>query len=115
MNSDAASLELDLSACKRIEEYLQVEQEAKLVIEDRRPPAYWPSSDGSLEVEDLVIQYSPDLPPALDRVSFTVKPGCKVGIVSAGYIMSSFISERFEGGKDRLGQIDACCQPCPNR
>ena len=81
-NSNGASLELDFNACERIEEYLQVEQEAPLVIEDKRPPAYWPSSTGALEVEDLVVQYSPDLPPALDHVSFSVKPGAKVGVVS---------------------------------
>ena len=67
---------------ERIDEYLEVEQEAPLIIEGKRAPAYWPSNTGSLEVKDLVVQYARNLPPVLDHVSFTIKPGAKVGIVS---------------------------------
>ena len=36
---------------------------------------------GGLEVRDLVFRYAPDLPPALDRVSLSVRPGEHVAIV----------------------------------
>ncbi|KAF4588529.1 hypothetical protein EYR40_010081 [Pleurotus pulmonarius] len=51
------ALELDLNSVERIAEYLDLPQEPPAIIEDQRPPAYWPSSNttGSLiEVENLV-------------------------------------------------------------
>jgi subfamily B ATP-binding cassette protein HlyB/CyaB len=36
---------------------------------------------GDIEVRDLTFRYRPDLPPALEKVSFSVKAGEKVGIV----------------------------------
>jgi len=62
-------------------EYLDVEQEAPAVIEKNRPPAYWPSSSGGLEVENLTIHYAPHLPPALQSVSFSIRPSEKIGVV----------------------------------
>ncbi len=43
-------------------------------------PADWPS-EGKIEVRDLVASYAPDLPPALNGLSFTVEKGQRVGIV----------------------------------
>lgn len=77
-----AQLELDFNSVERIGEYSEAPQEAPSVVEGKRPPAYWPSSSGSLEVRDLVIRYAQDLPPVLNGVSFTVKPGEKIGVVS---------------------------------
>jgi ABC-type multidrug transport system fused ATPase/permease subunit len=80
--SVAAQLELDFNSVERVGEYLNVSQEAPLVIEEKRPPAYWPSDKGQLEVEKLAVRYAPDLPNVLNGISFTVKPGEKVGVVS---------------------------------
>lgn len=63
-------------------EYLDVPQEAPAIIENSRPPAYWPSSTGELVVEDLMVQYAPHLPPALKGISFMVRPAEKIGVVS---------------------------------
>ncbi|KAI0789892.1 P-loop containing nucleoside triphosphate hydrolase protein [Abortiporus biennis] len=76
-----AQLELDANSVERIVEYLDVAQEAPAVIPSRRPPAYWPSSSGSLSVEDLLVKYAPDLPPVLHSISFTVNPSEKIGVV----------------------------------
>ncbi|TDL28100.1 P-loop containing nucleoside triphosphate hydrolase protein [Rickenella mellea] len=76
-----AQLELDFNSIERVVEYLDVTQEAPPIIDEKRPPAYWPSSDGHLIVEDLVVRYAPDLPAALDHLSFTVKPCEKIGVV----------------------------------
>ncbi|KAG2044379.1 P-loop containing nucleoside triphosphate hydrolase protein [Suillus americanus] len=76
-----AQLELDFNAVERVVEYLGVPQEAPAIIEKNRPPAYWPSSDGQLVVENLVVRYSPDLPDVLKNISFVVQPSEKIGVV----------------------------------
>lgn len=76
-----AQLELDFNAVERVVEYLDVPQEAPAIIEKSRPPAYWPSSDGQLVVENLVVRYSPDLPDVLKNISFVVQPSEKIGVV----------------------------------
>jgi ABC-type multidrug transport system fused ATPase/permease subunit len=58
-----------------------VPQEAPAIIEKSRPPAYWPSSDGELVVDDLTVRYAPSLPAVLRNLSFTVKPSEKIGVV----------------------------------
>ncbi|KAG8988966.1 hypothetical protein FRB94_014789 [Tulasnella sp. JGI-2019a] len=75
-----AQLELDFNSVERIGEYLDVEQEAP-AISAKRPPAYWPSSNGGITVEDLFITYSKSLPPVLKGISFEVKPREKIGVV----------------------------------
>ncbi|PPQ69785.1 hypothetical protein CVT26_014173 [Gymnopilus dilepis] len=77
----AAQLELDFNSVERVVEYLDVVQEAPAIVEKNRPPAYWPSSSGELVVEDLVVQYAPNLPAVLHNVSFVVKPSEKIGVV----------------------------------
>lgn len=76
-----AQLELDFNSVERIAEYLEVPQEAPAIIPDRRPPAYWPSSNGELRVEGLEVKYAPDLPSVLHGISFTVHPAEKIGVV----------------------------------
>ena len=76
-----AQVELDFNSVERIVEYLEVPQEGPLVT-DRLLPAYWPSTEGEIHVNDLVVKYSESLPPALNRVSFTVRPREKIGVVS---------------------------------
>jgi ABC-type multidrug transport system fused ATPase/permease subunit len=77
-----AQLELDFNSVERIVEYLDVPQEKAAIVEDRRPPAWWPSTNGSVVVENLVVKYAPELPPVLQNLSFTINPSEKVGIVS---------------------------------
>lgn len=77
----AAQLELDFNSVERVVEYLDVPQEAPAINKDYRPPAYWPSNSGSLEVDELEVKYAPHLPSVLKRISFRVRPGEKVGVV----------------------------------
>ncbi|TFL03667.1 P-loop containing nucleoside triphosphate hydrolase protein [Pterulicium gracile] len=77
----AAQLELDFNSVERIVEYVDVPQEAPAIIEKSRPPAYWPSSSGGLVVEDLVVRYAADLPPAINGISFEARPAEKIGVV----------------------------------
>ena len=77
-----AQVELDFNSVERIVEYLEVPQEAPAVIEEKRPPAAWPTSNGELVVENLVVKYAPHLPAVLKSISFYVKPTEKIGVVS---------------------------------
>ncbi|KAF8167359.1 pleiotropic drug resistance ABC transporter [Crassisporium funariophilum] len=77
----SAQLELDFNSVERVVEYLDVSQEAPAIIEKNRPPAYWPSNSGELVVEDLVVQYAPQLPAVLHNLTFTVRPAEKIGVV----------------------------------
>lgn len=77
----AAQLELDFNSVERVTEYLNIPQEAPAIIEKCRPPAYWPSSNGQLVVEDLVVKYAPHLPPVLRNLTFTVEAREKIGVV----------------------------------
>lgn len=84
-------------------EYLDVSQEAPSIIVDRRPPAYWPSSEGGIEVQNLDVRYSPDLSPALQDVSFSVRPAEKIGIVRSSLILMLLILTPFGAKVGRTG------------
>jgi len=47
---------------------------------DRTPPAPWPSA-GTIEFNQIVLKYRPELPPVLKGLSMSVRPGEKIGIV----------------------------------
>uniref|UniRef100_A0A6T8KKU6 ATP-dependent transporter ycf16 n=1 Tax=Hemiselmis andersenii TaxID=464988 RepID=A0A6T8KKU6_HEMAN len=73
-------LESYMVAVERIDEYSRMETEAPTVIEDSRPGASWPQQ-GTLIFDDVWMRYREELDPALRGVSFTTKPGEKIGIV----------------------------------
>lgn len=73
------SLEQSMVALERVKEYSELEIEPPEFVEPR-PPASWPSN-GEIECENLVIKYAPELPDVLHNLSFSVKPGEKVGIL----------------------------------
>ncbi|KAG2008510.1 ATP-binding cassette transporter [Coprinopsis cinerea AmutBmut pab1-1] len=73
------ALEQSMVALERVKEYSELKREPAEFIEPR-PPASWPSQ-GEIQVEDLTIRYAPDLPDVLHNLSFTIKPGEKVGIL----------------------------------
>jgi ABC-type multidrug transport system fused ATPase/permease subunit len=76
-----AQVELDFNSIERLSEYLEVPQEAPAIIEGKRPPAYWPSSNSGITVEDLWVRYSQMSPDVLRGLSFEIKPGEKIGVV----------------------------------
>jgi len=77
----AAQLELDFNSIERVVEYFDAPQEAPAIVEASRPPAFWPSTNGELHVEKLVVQYAPHLPPVLRNISFSVNKSEKIGVV----------------------------------
>jgi ABC-type multidrug transport system fused ATPase/permease subunit len=72
-------LEVESNSLERIQAYLEIEKEPEPK-EGGAPPAYWPAF-GTLVVKDLTARYSPDGPIVLNKVSFEIKAGERVGIV----------------------------------
>ncbi|WFD02893.1 hypothetical protein MOBT1_001580 [Malassezia obtusa] len=71
-------VEINMNSVERIGEYIGIPSEQR---GGTQPPAHWPTDAGSIEVRDLSVRYGPEFPLALTRVSFTIQPGEKVGIV----------------------------------
>ncbi|ORX56336.1 hypothetical protein DM01DRAFT_1018486 [Hesseltinella vesiculosa] len=72
-------VEMNLNSVERVQEYLQIDQEAPAVIDGRRPPTTWPA-EGAIQVKDLEIRYAPELDAVIRRISFDVKPHEKVAV-----------------------------------
>ncbi|KAK9371162.1 P-loop containing nucleoside triphosphate hydrolase protein [Lipomyces kononenkoae] len=89
-----AVTEMDMNSVERINEYLQIAQEAPEVVEYYRPPVGWPSK-GGISVRDLSLRYAPELPAVIRNVSFDVKPGWKIGIVGRTGAGKSTIASAF--------------------
>jgi ABC-type multidrug transport system fused ATPase/permease subunit len=94
----AAQLELDFNSVERIVEYLDVPQEKPGIIPDHRPPAYWPSSNGSVVVENLIVKYAPELPAVLKGLTFVISPSEKIGVVSGSVGIDVNSSDIITGG-----------------
>jgi ABC-type multidrug transport system fused ATPase/permease subunit len=74
--------EMMMNSVERVGEYLDLEEEEDAATRAKavEPPAYWPSRDGSVVVEDLTAKYAPQLEPVLRGVSFTIGPREKIGV-----------------------------------
>ncbi|KAK7205296.1 P-loop containing nucleoside triphosphate hydrolase protein, partial [Myxozyma melibiosi] len=86
--------ETNMNSVERVEEFLEIEQEAPAVVESSRPPAGWPSA-GAVVVSNLSLRYAAHLPRVVDGISFEVKGGWKVGIVGRTGAGKSTIASAF--------------------
>ncbi|KAF9891097.1 hypothetical protein FE257_005032 [Aspergillus nanangensis] len=75
--SQYTRLDLDFNAAERVIEYSELETEPQDGIS---VPAVWPTR-GEVEISDLHVSYAPHLPPILKGLTFSVRPGERVGIV----------------------------------
>ncbi|KAF8030773.1 hypothetical protein BT93_D0072 [Corymbia citriodora subsp. variegata] len=106
----ASNAENSLNAVERVGVYIELPSGAPAIIEGNRPPPGWPSS-GSIEFEDVVLRYRPELPPVLHGLSFLVAPHEKLGIVGrTGAGKSSMINALFRIVELEKGRIliDGC-------
>jgi ABC-type multidrug transport system fused ATPase/permease subunit len=96
------NIELDMNAAERIIEYANLPTES---LDGTDPPAAWPS-EGSLEVNDLVVGYAPDLPPVLKGLTFRVERNERIGVVGrTGAGKSSLTLALFRFLEAREGSI----------
>lgn len=69
------------------------------------PPAAWPTG-GSIEVDELVVGYAPDLPPVLNGLTFRVENNQRVGVVGrTGAGKSSLTLALFRFLEARSGSV----------
>ncbi|KAK3328916.1 P-loop containing nucleoside triphosphate hydrolase protein [Apodospora peruviana] len=97
-----ANVELNMNAAERIIEYTELPTES---LEGSSPPAAWPTG-GSIEVEDLVVSYAPDLPAVLKGLTFSVKSNERIGVVGrTGAGKSSLTLALFRFLEARSGSV----------
>ncbi|XP_027190434.1 ABC transporter C family member 12-like [Cicer arietinum] len=106
----ASKAENSLNSVERIDTYINLETEGLGIIETNRPPPGWPTS-GSIEFENVVLSYRPELPPVLHGLSFTVPSTEKIGVVGrTGAGKSSILNALFRIVELQSGRIiiDGC-------
>lgn len=97
--------EQNMNSVERIKEYLDVEQEAPPIVDNRRPPAGWPRQ-GAVEFVDYTTRYRQDLDPVLRHLTFRIAPHEKVGIVGrTGAGKSSLALALFRALEAETGKI----------
>lgn len=100
-----AANEQNMNAVERVQEYIDVEQEAPAHIPETKPDANWPSQ-GAVEFVNYSTSYRKDLDPVLQNVTFKINAGEKVGIVGrTGAGKSSLALALFRGLEARDGKI----------
>ncbi|KAI8900424.1 P-loop containing nucleoside triphosphate hydrolase protein [Globomyces pollinis-pini] len=106
-----ATMEMEMNAVERVEEYLGLEEEAPAIIEGNRPPSDWPNK-GHIVVDKLTLTYSKNSTPVLSNISFDVASREKIGIVGrtgAGKTTLSLAFFRFmepESGRILIDNVD---------
>lgn len=97
--------EQNMNSVERVKEYIEVEQEAKAIIDEARPAGNWPSQ-GAIQFMNYTTRYRPDLLPVLKNLTFGVQPGERVGIVGrTGAGKSSLALALFRGLEAVEGKI----------
>lgn len=97
--------EQNMNSVERVKEYLDVDQEARSVIPETRPPGNWPSQ-GAIQFINYSTRYRSGLEPVLKNVTFSVLPGERVGIVGrTGAGKSSLALALFRGLEAEDGKI----------
>ncbi|KAI5960459.1 YBT1 [Candida pseudojiufengensis] len=106
-----ANVEMNMNSVERLQEYLEVEQEPPYEIKETEPALNWPEN-GEIEVDDVSLRYSPELPRVIKNVTFKIEPCNKVGIVGrTGAGKSTIITAFFrfldpESGSIKIDNVD---------
>ncbi|KAK5166122.1 Transporter of the ATP-binding cassette (ABC) [Saxophila tyrrhenica] len=106
-----ASNEQNMNAVERIKEYLDVDQEAALIVPENRPEANWPSK-GGVEFIGYSTRYRSDFDLVLKHLTFKILPGEKVGVVGrtgagkSSLALALFRALEAEEGKILVDDVD---------
>ena len=100
-----AANEQNMNSVERIQEYIDVDQEAPARIPATTPASSWPSK-GAVVFSDYSTRYRTDLEKVLKKVTFNIQPGEKVGVVGrTGAGKSSLALALFRGLEAEEGKI----------
>ena len=100
-----ADNEQNMNHVERLKNYLELEQEAKALIPENKPPGNWPSR-GTLEFLNYSTRYRADLEQVLKRLNIKIGAEEKVGIVGrTGAGKSSLAMAIFRGLEADEGKI----------
>lgn len=103
--------EQNMNSVERIKEYIEVDQEAKAIIDETRPAGNWPSH-GGIQFVNYTTRYRSDLEPVLKDLTFSIQPGERVGIVGrtgagkSSLALALFRGLEAEGGKIVIDDVD---------
>ncbi|KAF2231876.1 putative ABC transporter [Viridothelium virens] len=106
-----ASNEQNMNSVERIQEYIDVDQEAEAIVPESRPPTGWPEK-GGVEFKEYSTRYREDFDLVLKGISFKIQPGEKVGVVGrtgagkSSLAMALFRALEAEEGKIFVDGID---------
>ncbi|KAI7349513.1 bile acid-transporting ATPase [Hortaea werneckii] len=106
-----ASNEQNMNSVERVKEYLDVDQEAAMVVPENRPDANWPSK-GSVEFIGYSTRYRDDFDFVLKNLTFKIRPGEKVGVVGrtgagkSSMALALFRALEAEQGKILIDDVD---------
>ncbi|KAG9446395.1 hypothetical protein H6P81_012523 [Aristolochia fimbriata] len=99
------NVENKMISVERILQYSNISSEAPLVIESCRPKSDWPTN-GTIDLDNLYVQYSPGLPMILRGITCTFPGGKKVGVVGrTGSGKSTLIQTLFRVVEPTEGRI----------
>ncbi|KAM7072953.1 ATP-binding cassette sub-family C member 2 isoform 2-T2 [Molossus nigricans] len=99
-----SEVETNIVAVERINEYINVENEA-LWVTDKRPPAGWPSK-GEIQFNNYQVRYRPELDLVLKGITCDIRSQEKIGVVGrTGAGKSSLTNSLFRILEAAGGQI----------
>merc|ERR1711871_32451 len=107
-------MEASFNAVERVQEYTATPPEAaKQSTLENKPPENWPDS-GKVNIDELVMSYTPDKPPVLKGLTVEIKGGEKIGVCGrTGAGKSSLFQALFRmmeptSGCLKFDDIDIC-------
>ncbi|KAL6607981.1 hypothetical protein ACP70R_041044 [Stipagrostis hirtigluma subsp. patula] len=99
------NVENKMISVERILQFSNIPSESPLVIEEYRPTEKWPWY-GTIQIDDLQIKYSHDMPMVLKGISCTFPGGRKIGVVGrTGSGKSTLIQALFRIVEPSAGRI----------